>query len=93
MGGLVAVILFIFGFWIGGMIKSILKFIIIFGVLIASLYMFGALGKDVLMNMKDVFELFKPLFSAKLTSMMGDNAMSVSTGAFMVGLAFGFMKG
>jgi len=94
MGGLIGLIFFIVGYFVGSGIKSGIKYAFIFLLFIVVLYLMGIIGKEVILKLSEGFVMLKE-FSSSLSSGfgMGSGAFNFQLTMFLIGLIVGIWRG
>lgn len=94
MGGIVGLIFFIIGYFIGSSLKGGIKFAFIFLIFIIILYVMGIIGKEVISKLAEGFSVLKE-FSSSLSSGfgMGRGAFNFQLTMFLIGLVVGLWRG
>jgi hypothetical protein len=94
MGGIVGLVFFVIGYFIGSSLKSGIKFAFIFLLFILALYMMGIIGKDVILKLSEGFSVLKE-FSSSFSSGfgMGSGAFNFQLAMFLIGLIVGIWRG
>lgn len=94
VGGIVGLVFFIIGYFIGSSLKSGIKFAFIFLLFILTLYLIGIIGKEVILKLSEGFSVLKE-FSSSLSSGfgMGSGAFNFQLSMFLIGLIIGLWRG
>jgi len=89
----VSFILGIFGYVLGGSIKSGIKYVFLFIAVLAVLIFFGLMTTDILSRVTEVVSALKGLLPSFMPSTSILQTLSLPLVAFVVGFSWGVLKG
>lgn len=91
--GIVSIILLVVGYVIGSSLKNAAKMVLVILILIACFVILGILTSDVLRRVVEVIGILAPIASSLSSIGAIIGSFSAPIVAFMLGVAFGFLKG
>jgi lysylphosphatidylglycerol synthetase-like protein (DUF2156 family) len=94
IGGIVGIVLFIIGYFIGSALKSGIKYAFIFLLFIIVLYVLGFLSKEIITRIGEGIGVLKSFYSGFQSNFgMGSGALNLQIVLFVLGLIVGLWKG